>query len=378
MSGGGSKGSGERTEKATPKRRKKARRDGQIGNTPEIGAWSGLLVASFVVPRVARALMDTASNALIEAGAVIRAPDTGRAIGVAMQALRGAFLALLPMVLVIACVGLVSAAAQGGIWVAPKLLRPKLSRLNPLSGIKRMFGPHGMWALAKALLKTTALAAVLYLSVRRLIPTVLGSGSLPLASLLSIAMATALAVLRYAAVGGLLMAFADYAVVRRRNDKQLKMTKQEVKEELKSAEGDPHIRGARRSRQLAMARNRMMADVPNADVIVVNPTHVAVALRYQPGSGAPKVVAKGSGHVAARIRALAETHRVPMVRDVPLARTLHEVCEIGQEVPPELYKAVATVLAFIMTLSRRGSAAGVHQMRTQLGANAQVGAASSR
>jgi flagellar biosynthetic protein FlhB len=300
----------------------------------------------------------------VQVGAVIRRPDTGEAIQLAVDGVRRAFTGLLPMVLVIALIGVASVAAQGGIRVAPKLLLPKFSRLNPLSGIKRMFGPHAAWALVKALLKTSALAAVVYLSVRNLIPTVYGSGSLQLSALLDICTSTALAVLRYAAVTGLLLALADYAVVRRRNNKQLKMTKQEVKEEYKSNEGDPRLRGMRRARQLAMARSRMMGEVAKADVVVVNPTHVAVALRYDPVRGAPRVVAKGADHTAARIRAMAEEHRVPMVRDVPLARTLYQTCELGQEIPPELYTAVATVLAFIMTLKKRGSAAGVHTVRT--------------
>jgi flagellar biosynthetic protein FlhB len=114
---------------------------------------------------------------------------------------------------------------------------------------------------------------------------------------------------------------------------------------------------------MAMRRNRMMADVPRADVVVVNPTHVAVALRYEPARGAPRVVAKGADHVAARIREIAEKNRVPMVMDVQLARTLHATCEIGQEIPPELYQAVATVLAFIMALAKRGSSAGTHTVR---------------
>ncbi|MGH8959598.1 MAG: EscU/YscU/HrcU family type III secretion system export apparatus switch protein [Jatrophihabitantaceae bacterium] len=363
MSGGGG-GGGDRTEKATPKRRKKARHDGQIGNTPELGAWLGMLVASFLVPRVATAVMSGATEALVRVGAVIRNPDAGQAIAMAGDAMSSAFTAVLPMVVVIALIGVASAAVQGGIWFSPKALKPQFKRLNPLSGLKRMFGPHGWWTLVKALLKTSALAAVVYLSVRRLIPNVYGSGSLPLSALVDICVSTALSVLRFAAVAGLIMAIADYAVVRRRNNKQLKMTKREIKDEYKSSEGDPQMRGMRRSRALAMARNRMMSDVPTADVVVVNPTHVAVALRYDPQRGAPRVVAKGSDHVAARIRALAEEHRVPMVRDVPLARTLHQTCEIGQEIPPDLYKAVATVLAFIMTLRRRGSAAGTHQVRT--------------
>lgn len=362
---------GERTEKATPKRRKKARHDGKIGNTPEIGAWLGMLSASFVLPHVATSVLAGATTALIRVGAVIRTPDTGQAIAMAGDAVSSAFSAVLPMIVLIALVGLASAAAQGGIWFSPKLLKPQVKRMNPLAGLKRMFGPHGWWTLVKALLKTSALAVVVYLSVRRLIPTVYGAGSLPLSALVAIAVSTALSVLRYAAVAGLLMAFADYAVVRRRNGKQLKMTKQEVKDEFKSAEGDPQVRGMRRARAMAMARSRMMADVPTADVVVVNPTHVAVALRYDPQRGAPRVVAKGADHTAARIRSLAEAHRVPMVRDVPLARTLHQTCELGQEIPPELYQAVATVLAFIMTLTKRGSAAGTHRVRTLTSAPAR-------
>ncbi|MGH3493650.1 MAG: EscU/YscU/HrcU family type III secretion system export apparatus switch protein, partial [Sciscionella sp.] len=347
-----------------PKRRKKARHDGSIGNTPEVGAWLGMLVASFVVPHVASSVMDGATQSLIRVGAVIRTPDVGQAMAMAGDAMSAAFTAMLPMIVLIAIVGVASAAAQGGIWFSPKLLKPQFKRLNPLSGLKRMFGPHGWWTLVKALLKTSAVAVVVYLSVRHLIPTVYGAGSLPLSALVGICVSSALSVLRYGAVAGLLMAFADYAVVRRRNNKQLKMTKQEVKDEYKSAEGDPLMRGMRRSRAMAMTRKRMMAEVPLADVVVVNPTHVAVALRYDPKRGAPRVVAKGADHTAARIRALAEEHRVPMVRDVPLARTLHQSCEIGQEIPADLYKAVATVLAFIMTLKKRGTAAGTHQVRS--------------
>ena len=357
-------GGGERTEKATPKRRKKARRDGQIANTPEIGAWLGLLVASFLLPRLFASLVDVGRTAIVQAGAVIENPEPGPAVAAAVASLRSAFGVVLPMALVIALIGVTSVALQGGIWFSPKLIKPQLKRLNPLAGIKRMFGPHAIWSLVKALLKSTALSLVVYLSVRRLVPTVLGSGSLPLSALVSIAASTVLNLLRYSAAAGLAMAFADYAVVRRRNNKQLKMTKQEIKEELKSSEGDPRLKGAVRSRQLAMRRNRMMADVPKADVVLVNPTHVAVALRYEPARGAPRVVAKGADHVAARIREIAEQNRVPMVVDVPLARTLHASCEVGQEIPPALYKAVATVLAFIMALARRGSAAGTHTVRS--------------
>jgi len=157
------------------------------------------------------------------------------------------------------------------------------------------------------------------------------------------------------------MAAADYAYQFKRTRSALKMSKQEIKDEYRNAEGDPHIKSAIKSRQMAMRRSRMMAAIAGADVVLVNPTHVAVALKYQAGKGAPKVVAKGAGAIAARIRAEAEKHRVPMVEDVPLARAIYRVCELGQEIPHELFVAVARILAFVFSLRRRGSAAGLHR-----------------
>jgi flagellar biosynthetic protein FlhB len=139
------------------------------------------------------------------------------------------------------------------------------------------------------------------------------------------------------------------------------MSKEEVKQENKNTEGDPLIKAQIRARQMAMARSRQMADVPTADVVLVNPTHVAVALRYEPTKGAPRVVAKGQGPVATKIRELAAEHRVPMVQDVPLARAMHASCDVGAEISAEFYGAVAKVLAFVMSLKARGSAAGLHR-----------------
>lgn len=355
-------GSGEKTEKATPRRLKKARRDGQVGHSPELGSWLSVLAASFVLPAVARSLMSTAQTSLIQVGATIQNPDVGQALGMTRATLLHGTEALAPLALLVLLTSVASAAGQGGIWLAPKLLMPKANRLNPLKGIKRMFGTHGVWALIKSLAKLGVLSGVAYMSVRQLVPQLTATGSLPLSAVLGTATDAALRLIRLGAAAGLVMAIADVAVVRHRNNKQLKMTKHEVKEEHKSNEGDPLLRGAIRSRALAISRNRMMADVPSADVVVVNPTHVAVALKYEANKGAPRVVAKGADHMAARIREAAERNRVPMVQDVPLARTLFSACDIGQEIPADLYQAVATVLAFVMRLRRKGSAAGMHRL----------------
>lgn len=357
------KPAGEKTEKATPRKLKKARRDGQVGHSPEVGSWLSVLAASFVMPAVASSLMDNARTCFVQIVSIINTPDIGRALAMTRKSLIDAVVGTAPLALLILLTSVASAASQGGIWVAPKLWAPKFSRMNPLNGFKRMFGPQGIWQLVKSLLKLAVLSAVTYYSVRDLVPALMSAGSLPLAVILNTTMDAALRLIRLGAGAGLLMAFIDIAVVRKRNNKQLKMTKHEVKEEMKSSDGDPLLRGALRSRALAISRNRMMADIPTADVVILNPTHLAVALRYDPARGAPRVVAKGGDHVAARIRELAERSRVPMVQDVALARTLYQTCEIGQEIPADLYQGVATVLAFVMRLKRRGSAAGTHRMQ---------------
>ena len=164
--------------------------------------------------------------------------------------------------------------------------------------------------------------------------------------------------LRTVAFAGLVMAAADYAFQRHRTGKQTRMSKEEVKQEAKQTEGDPLVKSAIRSRQLAAARNRMMQDVATADVVLINPTHVAVSLRYDPDRGAPLVVARGAGAVAARIRERAEESRVPLVRDVPLARALYSGCQVGQQIPAELFAAVAQVLAFVISRRATGTAGG--------------------
>ncbi len=276
--------------------------------------------------------------------------------------LMGAAYAVAPLAVSMMLIGIAGSGAQGGIHVATKLLMPKFSRLNPLQGFKRIVGMQALWEGTKALIKTTVLGAVLYMQIKDLVPSLMSSGNLPLAVLLDMVKDAVISLIRTAALAGLVMAAADYFVVRMRTMKQLKMSKQEIKDEYKKTEGDPHVKGQIRARQHAMSRNRMMSDVPKADVVLVNPTHVAVAMRYEPEKGAPRVIAKGQGNVAQKIRDLATENRIPMIQDVPLARALYGSCEIGAEIPAEFYGAVAKVLAFVMSLKSRGSAAGTHRL----------------
>jgi len=355
----------EKTEKPTAQKKRDARREGRIPRTPDLGSWGGLLAATTLLPMVARNTMDTSQRLMLQATSMVRDPDPQRALALLGQGGIDIAIVVAPLAGALLLVGVGAAASQGGLNFATKLLRPDFKRINPLSGLKKTFGPSAWWEGAKATVKTAVLASVLYFSLRTLFPALLTGGATSLANIIELVSGEVLTVVRTAALAGLVMAAFDYAVARRRVGRQLRMTKQEVKDEHKRQEGDPMLRMAIRNRQMEMSRRRMMADLAKADVVLVNPTHVAVALRYDPGRGAPRVVAKGAGAVAAKIREVAAEHRIPMVRDVALARALHKSCELGDEIPAELYTAVARVLAFVLTLKARGSAAGLHRSPLQ-------------
>ncbi len=352
---------GEKTEKPTPKRLKEARKEGQIPRTQELGTWAGVAVASALLPMLVGNVFDEVGKLFVQVGTVIEHPEVDRVDPLLGQALSAFLATVLPVALTLLLVGVMASAAQGGVTLATKGMKPTLKKLNPFPGIKRMFGTHGLWEAAKAVIKTIALGVVVVVTSDRAQALVAASGALPLSAVTATVSDSAVLMFRVVAATGFGIALADYVVLRVQAMKKLKMTKYEIQQEHKSQEGDPHVKAQRKGVALAMSRNRMMAEVAEADVLLVNPTHVAVALRYEPERGAPRVVAKGADELAARLRERAAEVRVPMVQDIPLARALHASCELGQEVPPQLFTAVARVLAFVMQLGARGVRGGVHR-----------------
>lgn len=352
----------ERTEKATPRKLKKAREEGGLGRSQDLSAWLGVGAAALVLPLVVSNASRAAQEQLARLRDAIANPEPSAVTRALTEGLGSALWTLAPLFAAVAIAVVAGSATQaGGIRFTPQRLKPSFKNFNLAKGIKQRFGTQAWWQGAKAALKAGALAAVLYLAVQGITPLIHAAGALSVSQLLAAAAGGTQTLLRTAVVAGLLLAALDVAVVVRRNRKHTRMTRKELKDEQKNTEGDPLVKSAVRARQLAISRNRMMAEIAKADVVVVNPTHVAVALRYEPGKGAPRVVAKGTGHIAAKIRQRATEHRVPLVEDVPLARALHELCELGQEIPEHLYTAVARILAFVMALRRRGSAAGLHR-----------------
>ena len=349
----------ERTEKPTPKKRKENRKEGQVPRTQELGAWSAMLLFVSFLPLLLRREMESLREVMARCFQAGEHASTGLALQLLSEGLWHAAVAIVVMGSAIMVVGIAGALAQGGFYLATKSVQPKLSKLNPIPGFKRIFGVQALWEGVKMLLRSTVVALLVWLAVKNLMPLI--GGLMPMGIVVDTFAAGALTMLRNVAVAGLVLAGADYLVQRVRVGKKARMTKEEVKQEHKNSEGDPLVKSAIRSRQLAAARNRMMADIVDADVVLVNPTHVAVALRYEPERGAPRVVARGAGVIAAAIRARAEEHRIEIVRDVPLARAIYTSTEVGMEIPAELFAAVAQVLAFVINRRSVGQRGGAHR-----------------
>jgi len=343
-----------RTEKPTGRRKKEARSKGQIAKSPDLSIWATVLVGSFVIPYVfqrgyrgERALWAQIRN-------VGANPDQAGALSMMQHGLGTVLSTVAPIFIAAVITAITVNLAQTGFVLKKSALKFDFKRINPKSGIKRLFSTTGLFTLLKSLVKLAILGLLAYEQFHKLATTLVQPGTPPITALASLAEKKAMTFIRTVASVALVLGVGDYFWQRRKVNKQMMMTKQQVKEERKSEEGSPEIRAAVRRRQTKLSRMRMMAEVAHADVVIVNPTHVAVALRYEAGSGAPRVVAKGADEVAAAIRREADTHGVPIVEDVPLARTLFQVCEIDEEIPADLFEAVARVLAFIYKVKSSG------------------------
>ena len=349
----------EKTEKPTPKRRKENRKEGKVPRTQELGAWSALALFALALPKLAGHELGALQGIMVTSLSTGADADVATALTLLGDGLWHVLVTLVVLGSAVMAVGVAGALAQGGFYLATGAVKPKLSKLNPIQGIKRIFGMHTLWEGAKMLVRSAIVVALVWSAIKAAMPLI--GGLVPMQLVIDQTASRVLGMVRNVAVIGVVLAAADYIMQRRKVGKQTRMTKEEIKQEHKQAEGDPMLKGAIRSRQLAASRNRMMADVPTADVVLVNPTHVAVALRYEAERGAPRVVARGAGVIAAAMREKAGEARVPLVRDVPLARALYTSTKVGQEIPPELFAAVAQVLAFVISRRTRGQRGGEHR-----------------
>ena len=355
----GSQDKSQKTEKPTERRKKKARDDGQVVRSAEVVPWLLVLVSTFVMP----VFLGLAGDVLMERMAEIRAAAADPSPAAAAEAVRGAFYAVatltVPILLGAMVIAFVATIGQVGPLLSIKAVRPQFKRLNPVAGLKRIVSVKGQWEAAKAVLRL-CVVAVIAIPLMYDTGQDLATGGLSLGDGLEYLGGRLLELTRMVALLALVVSAADYGVQKRNHLKDLMMSKQEIKDEQKQSDGDPLMKGRMRQAARELSRNRMLANVADASVIVVNPTHFSVALRYDATIGVPIVVAKGVGSAALRLRQEGLEALVPVVECKPLARALYRVCDIGNPVPNEMFQGVAVLLAFVQRLGVRRTLGGVH------------------
>jgi flagellar biosynthetic protein FlhB len=341
----------ERTEAATQKRRDEARREGRIPRSQELSAATLLLAGTGALAMVGGAALATQTVHMLAfgAGRLTAVPLSPADVVTMLRVMgRGTLLAMLPLLLGIGGLSLLVNAVQArGVISAEKLL-PKLSHIDPIAGLKRLVSVEALFNVLKALLKLVVIGCVAWLVFRRAWPQILSTSGAQVPQILGMTRVLAVRLALLVGLAFLVVAAIDYSFQVWQFEKSIRMTKQEVIQEHRESEGDPAVKGRIRQLQRAMARKRMLAKVATADVVVTNPTHIAVALKYDPlVAPAPIVIAMGERLLAQRIKEIAHKAGVPVIENKPLARALLAGAKIGSPVPPALYVAVAEVIAFV-------------------------------
>lgn len=346
----------DRTEPATQKRRQQARERGQVLQSPEVTSAAILLGSLLALRSTAPALWNGLASYMRDTLSGLTPGDITAADlqQVFVGALVFAGKSLWPLLATVVGVALVAGYAQVGFVFSTQPLAFQLNRLSPIQGWQRMFSRRATVESVKSLVKLALIAWVAYATLAGAVDKMPALMGMDIAGVVATVAQLAANVVLRVAIAWIIIAAFDYFYQRYEYESSIRMTKQEVKQEIREQEGDPQIRARIRRRQREIAMRRMMSDVAKADVVVTNPTHYAVALRYdQRTMTAPKVIGKGQGYVAERIKQVAKDNRIATVENVALAQGLYKSVEIGQFVPPEFYQAVAEVLAFVYRLKGR-------------------------
>ena len=340
----------EKTEKATPKKRRDQRKEGNVLQSREIGTAVSVLgiftAMRLLLGFISKTMLAYYTQSFEQLGSTEVSTDTIMSIFV--DVITVIVLTVLPVCLIAMFLGIIPTIAQTKGLFTMKALKPKFSRLNPLSGIKKLFSLQSIVGILKGLIEVVIISVVIYNEISDRLPKFVMLMNAGVMQGITYAALTIYDMVMLICIMLVFVAAADFLFQWWQFEKKLKMSKQEVKEEFKQMEGDPQIKSKIKQRQQQMAAQRMMHDVPTADVVVRNPTHYAVALKYdQDKNNAPQVVAKGKDFLAQRIVAIAEENDVYTIENPPLARSLYSMVDIGREIPAELYNAVAEVLTVV-------------------------------
>ncbi|NJD02744.1 MAG: flagellar biosynthesis protein FlhB [Ruminiclostridium sp.] len=346
---------GDKTEKATPKKRQDARKKGQVFQSREISS-ALVLMLVFVTLRIFGSYMyneilSFTKKVLTEYPKIndLFMPDI--LLRVFIDSIVVFFKAIAPILAVAVLTGFIAGYAQVGFLFTLETLSPKFNRINPFSGFKRVFSPRGAVELAKAVLKVSVIGYVAYAYLNGQAESILKMMDMDIIRIAGMIGTVSINVAIRICMVLIILSLFDYAYQWWEYERNLKMTKQEVKEEYKQTEGNPEIKSKIKQKQRQMSMRRMMQEVPKADVVITNPTHFACAVRYDSKvTVAPVLIAKGRDYTAIRIKEIAKENKVEIVENKVLARTLYDAVDIGEAIPPELYQAVAEILAFVYSL----------------------------
>lgn len=350
-------GAGEKTEKATPKRKKDERKKGNVFSSKDFEAAFFILSVFFVLRIFSEKMFFTLGNCLtnfIKMSGEITEFNNENVMMILRQGIKTFLLVLAPIFIVSVLVPFVLTGVQTKFVFSMSAIKPKFSRLNPIEGIKKLFSLRNIVELVKSLLKLAVIAAIIINNIKKRIYDIINLMDVDVKEAVVYLASAIYSTVITIAVIFVFLGIADYFYQWWEYEKNLKMTKQEVKEEYKQMEGDPEIKGKIKQKQREMANARMMADVPTADVIIRNPTHYAIAVRYDIDKDiAPIVIAKGVDILALKIIEIATENNIIMQENKPLARALYKEVEVGQSIPAEFYEEVAEILAFVYNLKQK-------------------------
>ena len=345
----------DKTEEPTAQRLSKAREEGQIARSQELAPAAMMVMATLFFTMMGQYLFNSMGS-LFKSQLQFDRKITDKAEllpAIFGSAIVDGFVIVLPLIAIMAVIAALSTTLSGGLIFAPKLALPKFSKLNPMTGLKRMFGTDALIQLGKAVAKFLVVGAILLVSVMNNLNDLTNISQMDLGQAVKVAGTIIVDSCFWLSLGLVLVALVDVPLQRHQLNKKLKMTKQEVKDEMKNSEGNPEVKGQIRRRQREILNNKMMTKVKDADVVITNPTHFAVALSYDPnGEGAPILVAKGDDGLAARIREEATKHGVYLFEAPLLARALYFTTKLDHPIPEALYHAVAQVIAFVFSLNQ--------------------------
>jgi flagellar biosynthetic protein FlhB len=343
-----------KTEKATPYRRRKLKQEGNVAKSVEIASSLTVLISSLII-FFTGALIFREVVVFFTAISGLRPSEFSVLAGTTVKdAFLNVIKLLIPFFVVTILVVVGAHVAQFGFIFTLKPLQFKWERINPIEGIKKMLSLTTLFELSKNTLKATLLFGIALFILKGSASLVLSSAQMPLLEGIDFLINLLIKVVLILGVVAFLIALLDFAYKKWEYEKKIRMSKQEVKEEFKQLEGQPEVKAKVKARMREMAKGRMMAEVPKASVVITNPTHYAIALRYDPDrDNAPTVVAKGKGRIAERIVEVAKEHEVPVLRKPELTRAMFSAVDVGEEIPPEFYRAVAEIIAFVMFRKKR-------------------------